>query len=116
MLQNGDWIFNKDNDAIFVNQEVINLQKDVIKFVIKQLSSNLMSGKSIMNMSLPVEIFDGRSILERVAMGFGFAPKILVPAAETEDIIEQAKMVVSFVIGIGPLHLNMTKPFNPILG
>ena len=74
---------NKDNDAIFVNQQIINLQKDTLKFIIKQLSSNIMSGKSIMNMSLPVQIFDGRSILERVAMGFGYAPKLLVPAAET---------------------------------
>ena len=63
LLQNGDWLMNKDNDAIFVNQEIINLQKDTLKLIIKQLSSNLMSGKSIMNMSLPVEIFDGRSIL-----------------------------------------------------
>ena len=49
-------------------------------------------------------------------MGFGYAPKLLVPAGETDDIIEQAKLVVSFMIGLGPLHLNMTKPFNPILG
>lgn len=51
--------------------------------VIKQLGSNIMSGKSIMNMSLPVEIFDNRSILERVAMGFGYAAKFLIPASET---------------------------------
>lgn len=42
-----------------------------------------MSGKSIMNMSLPVEIFDVSSILERVAIGLGYAPKFLVPASET---------------------------------
>jgi hypothetical protein len=63
------------------------LQKDIIKMVIKQLGSNIMSGKSIMNMSLPVEIFDNRSILERVAMGFGYAAKFLITASETEDLI-----------------------------
>lgn len=55
--------------------------------IIKQLGSNIMSGKSIMSMSLPVEIFDSRSMLERIAMGFSFAPKFLVPASETEDLV-----------------------------
>ena len=48
--------------------------------VLKQLTSNIMSGKSIMNMSLPVEIFDNISLLERIAIGFGYAPKFLVKA------------------------------------
>ena len=30
------------------------MQKDVLKMILKQISSNLMRGKSIMNMSLPV--------------------------------------------------------------
>lgn len=58
--------------------------------IIKQLGSNLMSGKSIMNMSLPVEIFDNRSIVERVAMGFGYIPLYLPEAGLTTDIIRQA--------------------------
>ena len=49
-------------------------------------------------------------------MGFGYAPKFLVPAGETEDLIEQAKLVTSFFLGIAPLHVNVAKPFNPILG
>lgn len=48
---------------VFVNQAEIDAQKDVIKHIIKQIGSNLVSGKSIMNMSLPVEIFDDRSIV-----------------------------------------------------
>jgi hypothetical protein len=48
---------------IFINQEVIDAQKDIIKYVLKQIGTNLLSGKSVMNMSLPVEIFDDRSIL-----------------------------------------------------
>lgn len=30
------------------------IQKDILKMIIKQLGSNIMSGKSVMNMSLPV--------------------------------------------------------------
>lgn len=84
--------------------------------IIKQLGSNIMSGKSIMNMSLPVEIFDSRSMLERIAMGFGFAPKYLVPASKCTDVIEQTKLVTLFGMSICSLHLALAKPFNPILG
>lgn len=94
----------------------MDIQGDVIKMVIKQLTSNIMSGKSIMNMSLPVEIFDDRSILERVAIGFGYAPKFLIPASQTNDLLEQAKFVTLFFLGMGTMNLTLTKPFNPILG
>ena len=84
--------------------------------ILKQLGSNLMSGKSIMNISLPVELFGDDSILERIGGGFGYLPKFLVPAAECTDILEQTKLVASFFAGIPALHLNSAKPFNPILG
>ena len=36
-----------------------------------------MSGKSIMNMSLPVDIFSNVSLLETIASAFGYVPKYL---------------------------------------
>lgn len=42
--------------------------------IIKQLGSNLISGKSVMNMSLPVEIFARKSMLDVIADSFGFLP------------------------------------------
>jgi hypothetical protein len=48
--------------------------------IIKQLSSNLFAGKSIMNMSLPVEIFARRSMLDLIAASFGFLPHYLSKA------------------------------------
>jgi hypothetical protein len=56
------------------------------------------------------------SLLEKIAIGFGYAPKFLVTASETQDLVEQAKLVTLFVLGIAPLHLSLQKPFNPILG
>lgn len=103
-------------DLVFYDEKIIAMQKDIIKMIIKQLSSNIMSGKSIMNMSLPVEIFDSKSILQRVGMGFGYAPIYLTEAGETFDIPKQAELVTLTILGILPLHLNVTKPFNPILG
>lgn len=70
-------------DVVYYDPVMVELQKGIIKMIIKQLSSNIMSGKSIMNMSLPVEIFDNRSILERIAMGFGYFPRFLTEAGNT---------------------------------
>lgn len=61
--------------------------------IIKQLGSNLISGKSIMNMSLPVEIFDKRSMLELIADTLGFLPHYLTRAAKESNPVEQMKLV-----------------------
>jgi hypothetical protein len=39
---------------VFINQAVLDAQKGVIKHILKQLGSNLVSGKSIMSIPLPV--------------------------------------------------------------
>jgi hypothetical protein len=48
----------------FKNKELINKQRAVMTYLIKKMGSNLFSGKSIMNISLPINIFDVRSHLE----------------------------------------------------
>jgi hypothetical protein len=84
-FQSGDWIVDKNGELVFMNQKVIDAQKDVIKFIIGQLCSNLFSGKSIMHMSLPVDIFDDRALLERSACSFGFAPVFFGKAGRMDD-------------------------------
>ena len=49
---------------------------------------NIIQGKSIMNVSLPVEIFASHSFLERLARSFSYAPAILDPAGELKDPLE----------------------------
>lgn len=49
--------------------------------MLKMIGSNLLSGKSILSISLPVEIFETRSNLERFAYSFGFAPRFLEEGA-----------------------------------
>jgi hypothetical protein len=52
---------------VFSDPATLAAQKDILKMIIKQLGSNLIAGKSIMNMSLPVEIFDKKSMLDLIA-------------------------------------------------
>jgi hypothetical protein len=49
---------------IFTNQEVIDKQRAVAGYLVKNIGLNLIKGKSVMNISLPINIFDSRSILE----------------------------------------------------
>lgn len=47
----------------FINEQLIQSQKDILRFLIKQIGANLISGKSVLNVSLPVDIFEPRTLL-----------------------------------------------------
>lgn len=48
----------------FIDQETLKKQRGVFSYMVKKVGANLLSGKSIMNVSLPIYIFDPRSVLE----------------------------------------------------
>jgi hypothetical protein len=51
-------------ELIYKNKEVIEKQRAVVGYLMKKIGANLFTGKSIMNVSLPINIFDVRSLLE----------------------------------------------------
>lgn len=64
-------LFQKDYERklgadglIYLNQSVIDKQRATAGYLIKNIGLNLIKGKSIMNVSLPINIFDTRSIIE----------------------------------------------------
>lgn len=93
----------------------MNGQKDSLKFLIRQIGANIITGKSVLNVSMPVDIFESRSLLERSACAFGSAPDYLIPVADA-DPLTQIKNVLTLFATIPTLELLMQKPFNPILG
>ncbi len=48
----------------YINQDILKKQRSVMTYMLKKIGANLLSGKSIMNVSLPLNIFDPRSVLE----------------------------------------------------
>lgn len=84
--------------------------------VLKQIASNITKGKSIMNMSLPVEMFDKKSMLETVANLMGFFPVFINEAINATNLVEQIKYVTMAFMFISSCKPNIEKPFNPILG
>ena len=65
----------------FMNKEITEAQKRVTSFIFKKIGKNLMSGKSLTAISLPIDIFEPRSNLERLAYSFLYAPCLLEEAA-----------------------------------
>lgn len=62
---------------IYINQKKIDDQKGVLKFILTKIGKNILSGKSILNISLPVDIFASESNLERLLIGMTYGPKLL---------------------------------------
>jgi len=110
--------YTKNPDGTFemINKVHLKKQKQVLGFLMKQFGSNLFLGKPINGVSLPVTIFEPRSILERQANSFMYAPHFLGLGGQTPSSLEQFKMVVAYFISSLHTQINPQKPFNPILG
>ncbi len=101
---------------IFTDKSVIVKQDKVISFLIKKIGSNLIKGQSIMTISLPVNIFDKRTLLQVFAYEMSFAPIFLSRAYYSIDLLERVKWMTVFLLSQINLSPLMTKPFSPILG
>lgn len=93
----------------------MNAQKKVLGYIVKKMGSNLLKGKGVLSISLPVDVFSLESNLERVARTFTLCPLLLEKAANL-DPIEQMKQVVITGLTNSLTYLSMEKPFNPVLG
>ena len=106
----------KEGGVSFLKQEEIENQRTLIWAFVKQAGMHLLSGNSLTDMALPVGLSEPRSLLQRIASEFSFAPVFLHRAAEAKGM-ERMKLVIAFVIaGLHRLVINQKKPFDPTLG
>eukprot|EP00743_Colponemidia_sp_Colp-15_P000527 GILK01000592.1.p1 GENE.GILK01000592.1~~GILK01000592.1.p1 ORF type:complete len:588 (-),score=111.82 GILK01000592.1:185-1948(-) len=99
-----------------VDKVALKKQKGVIMDMLKQAGSNMLEGKNVVNISLPVRIFEPRSMLERICDWWAFAPTYLNRAAQTSDPLERLKFVITFAVAGLYVSAKQEKPFNPLLG
>lgn len=112
----GEWEHDeKLGGIIFVNEKKIEDQKGVLKFILTKIGKNILSGKSVMNISLPVDIFSLQSNLEALMGSLCYAPTKIEPFCN-DPLLQRFKQAIGFGVSNSPLYLNMEKPFNPILG
>lgn len=113
---NKDWVKLKDGGVSYHNTKNINNQKKIVGYLLRKIGKNLLSGKSIMNISMPIEVFDTTSFLERLAYSLTHVPLFLEKAAKTTDIIQQMNYVCAAFLSTLHMTISQIKPFNPILG
>lgn len=101
---------------ILKNTQLIEKQRGIASYLIKQMGRNLLSGQSIMSVSLPVSLSCPESYLERCASSLAYAPVFLEKAAQMNDPVEQIKLAITCLVTRLHLVLQQEKPFNPILG
>jgi hypothetical protein len=98
----------------WINQEEIKKQRSIISYLVSKVGVNILAGKSIMNVSLPIYIFDERSLLEVMVCGMRLWPYF--PGFNFKDNLERMKQSIAGLISTMHIAVSMSKPFNPILG
>jgi hypothetical protein len=89
----------------------------MFKEVLSSAASNIFSGQSLVGISLPVRIFEPRSLVERIADWFGYSPLYLQEASKIpNNPLERFKLVTSYAIASLNSSITTQKPFNPLLG
>lgn len=62
---------------ICIDKKKIDAQNGVMKSVFKKIGKNIFGGKSILSISLPVQVFGDDSNLSRLCHSYGYAPLFL---------------------------------------
>ena len=80
------------------------------------MGKNILHGKSVLNISFPVFIFDKRTLQSAFAYELKFAPYFLSKAYFSTDRLERLKWDTSYFVSSYHLSVTQIKPFNPIIG
>ena len=106
----------KDNSGVYcLKKDIVEKQSGIIKDVISALTKCIWTG-GVMSLSLPIRIFEPRSMLERISDWFCFAPVLLTKAGGIGDKIEAFKYVISFSLSALFRSSEQLKALNPMLG
>ena len=78
---------------VYTEKSVISRQRKAALYMVKKVGAHFLKGQSIMNVSLPVTIFQKMSLIKCVAMDFTYAPFFLKNAAKETDPLKRMKQV-----------------------
>ena len=101
---------------LYINEEGKNIGYRAVKYLIAKFTQNILESKSILNISLPVFMFDKRTLQMGWAHEQKLAPILLSKAAFCNDKIERLKWVTTYLMSFLHFSVIQIKPFNPIIG
>jgi hypothetical protein len=114
--KNNYTIASEKSGLLYINEESKKIGYEAVKYLINKFSQNLLTGKSILNISLPVFMFDKRTLHMAFAYEQRFATHFLTKAAFCIDKLERIKWVTTYLISCLHMSVIQIKPFNPIIG
>ncbi|KAJ6255110.1 oxysterol-binding protein [Anaeramoeba flamelloides] len=107
---------NKSGGVRLLSKKEAKRQRVYCWQLIKTIGKEILEGKELTSISMPIGLFEPRSFLERLSDGFAYAPIYLERAYESTTPVERLKNVITFAVSCIHLSLTNSKPFNPILG
>lgn len=110
------FFLNKKNYLECADEKIKKSNEGVIPYVLRELAKNVLSGKGVVSISLPVRIFQPKSLLERILDACSFVPTFFKLACQTDDKLLRMKYICAFIVGGMYMSADLRKPFNPILG
>lgn len=116
-LERQDRIFKYTDEGEFqlVDKDILESQRGVITDVIKQALGNLVKGKGLMRVSMPIRLFEPVCAYEVIARFTGYMDK-LYDAIHAKPGIDRLRQVMAWVCGGFIQSVNVRKPFNNIIG
>ena len=101
---------------LYIDEEKKKIIYKTVKYLVEKLGKNILHGKSVLNISFPVFIFDKRTLQMAFAFEQKLAPLFLTKAFFSNDKIERLKWVTTYLIASMHFCVSQIKPFNPIIG
>ena len=112
-----DYVTTPDKSGLlYKNEEAKKKIYKTAKYLVAKMGKNILTGKSILNISFPVFIFDKRTLHQAFCHEHRLAPYYLSHAAYCPDVLERLKWVTVHLLSFLHLTTTQVKPFNPIIG
>ena len=109
-------IIPEKSGLLYINEEGKNIGYRAVKYLIAKFTQNILKSKTILNISLPVFMFDKRTLQMGFAHEQKLAPIFLTKAAFCKDKFERLKWVTTYLMSFLHFSVIQIKPFNPIIG
>ena len=112
-----DYVANQDKPGlVYINEEAKKKIYKTAKYLISKMGKNILTGKSILNVSFPVFIFDKRTLHQAFCHEQRLAPYYITRAIYSPDVLERLKWITVHLLSFLHLTTTQVKPFNPIIG
>ena len=92
-------------------------QRTIIAAFVKKAGLQVLQGADLTKISLPIQVFEPRTFLERLPLDLLHAPRLLNLAAAASTDVERFQLCVAVMIsGRNTTACSADKPLNPCLG